>query len=219
MSLHVENFDNNDEPVNPGKNTVSARRPAAVVIILNLLLMLIVAGVLGWLTMTWLSWWTHHGETAIVPSVKGLQYENAVALIAEKGMSVELNDSVYEGKARPGEVIDQNPRPGSSVKPGRTIYLTVNAFYPRKITVPALNDVSLRQARSALEGLGIVNITEEPVVSEYKDLVLGAEYNGRPLRAGMRIPITAKVVLKVGDGLYDMPDTVSLEDVNDVTGE
>lgn len=215
MALYVENSQpsrGNDRPRPP-------KRPAAVVIILNLLLMLVVAAVLGWLTMTWLSWWTHHGETATVPSVKGMMYDNAVAIIAQEGMEVELSDSVYEAKARPGEVMEQNPRAGSSVKPGRTVYLTVNAFYPRKITVPALNDVSLRQARSALEGLGVVNITEVPVVSEYKDLVLGAEYDGKPLRAGMRIPVTAHVVLKVGDGLYEALDTLSLEDINDVTGE
>lgn len=215
MALYVEN----SQPSGGNNRPRSPKRPAAVVIILNLLLMLVVAAILGWLTMTWLSWWTHHGETATVPAVKGMMYDNAVAIIAQEGMEVELSDSVYESKARPGEVMEQNPRAGSSVKPGRTVYLTVNAFYPRKITVPALNDVSLRQARSALEGLGVVNITEIPVVSEYKDLVLGAEYDGKPLRAGMRIPVTAHVVLKVGDGLYEALDTLSLEDINDVTGE
>lgn len=214
MALYVENSQQSGTPHHGGKSPKSPapKRPAAVVIILNLLLMLVVAAVLGWLTMTWLSWWTHHGDTATVPSVKGMMYDNAVALIAEKGMVVELSDSVYESKARPGEVMEQNPRAGSTVKPGRTVYLTVNAFYPRKITVPVLNDVSLRQARSALEGLGVTDIREVSVVSEYKDLVLGAEYDGKPLRAGMRIPINARVTLKVGDGLYEVPDTLDVDD-------
>lgn len=166
--------------------------------------------------MTWLDWWTQHGKTATVPELKGMRYGDAVQRLEEAGMTVELSDSVYDSKARPGAVIEQNPSGGSTVKPGRTVYLTINAFYPRQITVPTLTDVSLRQARSALEGLGVTNITEVPVISEYKDLVLGAEYRGKPLRAGMRIPVNAAVVLKVGDGMYEEPDSVGLEEINNL---
>lgn len=197
---------NNTNTVDPSQKP---KRPAVVVIIINLLLMLIVAMILGWLTMTWLSWWTNHGKVATVPMVKGMSYDDAINKLTDAGLTVELSDSVYEDNARPGEVIEQNPRKGSTVKPGRTVYLTVNAFYPRKVTVPVLSDVSLRQARSALEGIGVKNIKEVSVISEYKDLVLGAEYNGQPLRAGMKIPINAVVVLKVGDGMYETADTLT----------
>lgn len=185
-----------------------------MLIILNLLLMLVVACVLGWLVMTWLGYWTNHGKTEVVPEVKGMQYEQAVATIAGAGMTAELSDSVYDSKARPGAVIEQNPKAGNEVKPGRTIFLTVNAFYPRMVAVPKLTDISLRQARSTLEGLGIKNIVEEKVVSEYKDLVLGADCNGRPMSPGMRLPVTATVILKVGDGGYEELDSLSADDID-----
>ena len=129
-------------------------------------------------------------------------------------MVCELSDSVYDDRAKRGSVIEQNPRPGNEVKPGRTVYLTVNAFYPRMITVPALTDISLRQARSILTGLGIKNIVEIPVESEYRELVLSAEYRGAPMRAGMRIPIDSKVTLRYGDGIVQELDSIDAVDAN-----
>lgn len=190
------------------------KKPAIVVVIINILVMVILAFVLGWIAMTWLGYWTGHGKTAIVPSVKGLPYEQALAIIAEAGMVCELSDSVYDDKAKRGSVIEQNPRPGNEVKPGRTVYLTVNAFYPRMITVPALTDISLRQARSILSGLGIKNIVELPVESEYRELVLSAEYKGTPVKAGMRIPINGKVILRYGDGMTQDSDSVESGDTD-----
>lgn len=194
------------------KRMLKPKKPAVVVIIINLLVMVILAAVLGWLAMAWLGYWTDHGKTAIVPSVKGLPYEQALATIAEAGMVCELSDSVYDDKAKRGSVIEQNPRPGNEVKPGRTVYLTVNAFYPRMVTVPALTDISLRQARSILVGLGIKNIVEVPVVSEYKELVLSAEYKGAAMRPGMRIPINGTVTLRYGDGMSQDIDSMSIDD-------
>lgn len=193
------------------------RRPAAIVIVLNLLLMLVVAAALGWLVMSWLGYWTNHGKTAVVPAVRGLPYEAALASIQEAGMVCEVSDSVYDSKAKPGTVMEQNPKAANIVKPGRTIYLTVNAFYPRKVSVPQLTDISLRQARSILEGLGITDIVEKKVISEYRDLVLGAECNGVPLTAGMRVPVTARVVLFVGDGLFEEEDTTAGADITELT--
>ncbi len=196
------------------KKMLKPKKPAVVVVIINILVMIILAFVLGWIAMTWLGYWTDHGKTAIVPSVKGLPYDQALATIAEAGMVCELSDSVYDDKAKRGSVIEQNPRPGNEVKPGRTVYLTVNAFYPRMITVPALTDISLRQARSILSGLGIKNIVEVPVESEYRELVLGAEYHGAPIKAGMRIPINGKVILRYGDGMTQDTDSMDMGDAD-----
>lgn len=200
-----------DNSQSSDKKMLKPERPAIVVVILNILVMVIVAFVLGWIAMTWLGYWTDHGKTAIVPTVKGLPYDQALATLAEAGMVCELSDSVYDDKAKRGSVIDQNPRPGNEVKPGRTVYLTVNAFYPRMVTVPSLTDISLRQARSILSGLGIKNIVEVPVKSEYRELVLGAEYKSMPMKAGMRIPINGKVILRYGDGMVEEIDSLGTE--------
>lgn len=179
-----------------------------MVILLNLLLMAAVGVFIIWLALGWLNIWTGHGHEEVVPDVKGQSYENARMMLEEAGLSVELSDSVYDNNARPGMVVDQNPKVNTRVKPGRTIYLTINAFSPKTVTVPTLTDMSARQARSILEGLGISAVEEESVISEYKNLVLGARYNGKRLTAGARVPVNARIILEVGDGMPELPDSV-----------
>ena len=80
------------------------------------------------------------------------------------------------------------------------MYLTIVAFSPELVTVPDFYNVSVRQARSMFEGLGIKEIREVPVISEFSGLVLGAKFNGVSLQPGARIPVSAIVTLEVGSG-------------------
>lgn len=162
--------------------------------------------------LQWLNIWTDHGDELQVPDVKGVYFDDARSRLENAGLGVELSDSVYDSSLRPGAVVDQNPKVGTHVKPGRTIYLTINAFSPKMVSLPSLNDISARQARSILEGLGITDVSEEIVISEYANLVLGARYNGRQLNAGARVPVTAHIILEVGDGMPELPDSIAPAD-------
>lgn len=179
-------------------------------IAINLLLMAGMAVALVWLGTLWLDTWTSHGEYATVPEVKGMPYDMALQTLESQGFEVELSDSVYDNSSRPGTVIDQNPKVGTKVKEGRLIYLTVNAFSTRSVTIPGLTDTSLRQAQSILSGLGIKNITVEEVPSEFKNLVIAVKRDGRRLSAGARVPVTAHIVIEVGAGLPENEDTDSV---------
>ncbi|MDE6353221.1 MAG: PASTA domain-containing protein [Muribaculaceae bacterium] len=169
-------------------------------IIANVILILIVAWVLCTFAMYFLDVWTHHGDQVQVPSVKGMSYTEATNRLFAEDFTVEITDSIFDSSMRPGTVVEQSPNPGANVKPGRTVYLTVVAFTPKMVTVPYYLNASLRQGRSMFEGLGFKRVDVRMVPSEYKDLVLGAHYNGLPLTPGMRIPITAKITLEVGLG-------------------
>lgn len=164
------------------------------------------------LAMYWLDIWTAHGHEAAVPDVKSLSYNEARIRLEADGFEVVLSDSVYDRSARPGEVVEQNPKVGAIVKPGRTIYLTINAIAPKNVTLPALTDISVRQATSILQGLGINNIVETSVVSEFKDLVIAVKRDGVPLSAGARIPVNSTIVLEVGDGMPDRIDSMEETD-------
>lgn len=173
--------------------------------LMKLLLNLAVMAAIGILliigALYWLDHWTLHGEQAIVPDVKGRPYQSALTALRSEGFEVVLSDSIYDRATRPGTVVEQNPKVNSRVKPGRTVYLTINAFSPKNVTVPALTDISVRQARSILEALGITRIEEVSVRSEFRDLVIGVRSGGTALLPGARIPVTAVVRLEVGDGL------------------
>lgn len=167
---------------------------------LNVLAMMAVGAFLVWLSSLWLDSWTSHGEFAVVPEVKSMAYDEAENTLLSQGFEVVLSDSIYDTNTKPGTVLSQNPKCGAKVKNGRTVYLTVNAFSPRLVTIPNLMDVSVRQARSTLEGLGLKDIEIKLVPSDYKDLVMSVKRDGKLLLAGSRIPMSSKVVLEVGMG-------------------
>lgn len=196
------------------ENITDTKKPRSffVKLLINLAAMAVVGFLLVIGVLYWLDSWTAHGHVSRVPDVKGLTYTEALTQLRDNGFDVELTDSVYNRHARPGVVVEQNPKVNSKVKPGRTIYLTINAFQPKHVTLPTIRDVSLRQARSILEGLGIENIREVRVHSEFRDLVLGVKLNGRELSAGARVPVTSTITLEIGSGLSD--DTLTNDELS-----
>ena len=112
----------------------------------------------------------------------------------------EVVDSVYGSHGARGSVVEQVPPPGNKVKPGRTVYLTINAYETKKVTLPDLVGTSLRQARATLQTLGFTDIREVRVPSDYRDLVLAIKSMGVPLRAGSTVPLSSAMVIGVGEG-------------------
>jgi len=201
----TEDYDNDyyDEDMPQKPTSFRKRHP----VLMNALYLIITAVILMWMLMWFLDYWTFHGEERVVPDVKGQAYETAAGNIDISGLNAVISDSVFDSYSRPGTVVEQAPIPGARIKKGGNIYLTVVAFSPKLITVPDFYNVSVRQARSMFEGLGIKEIREVPVTSEYAGLVLGARFNGVALQPGARIPVSAVVTIEVGTGLEEIEET------------
>ncbi len=170
-------------------------------ILTNFVLIILTGFLLVWVSLLWVDSWTGHGEYRVVPDVKTLPYDRAAEILEETDLFAELSDSIFSDTGTPGAVLEQIPKEGSTVKPNRKVYLTITAYSPKSVTIPKLDDTSLRHAQSVLEGLGITNIKIKKVPSEYKDLVLSAKFNGVPLGAGARVPVSATITLEVGEGI------------------
>lgn len=194
---------------NPAKNKNS--HPFGRAVLVNIGIMIFAAAFLVWLALIWLDFWTDHGKYETVPQVKGLSYDVAVGQLESMGFTAEVSDSIYDARTRPGTVVEQNPKVGTKVKEGRVVYLTITAFEPKMVTMPMLVDVSERQARSALEGIGIKNIRTVRVPSEFRDLVISVKKDNVPIAPGARIPVTSAVVLEVGEGNVAGDDSIAAE--------
>lgn len=165
----------------------------------NLLMMCAVAIFIGFFCLFFIDIWTNHGHTTVVPEVRQKSFGEAVDILEASDLEVEIADSVYDTRMKPGEVKEVWPRPGATVKPGRTVFLTINSFQPQQVTVSMpLTGVSSRQAQTYLESIKIRNIKIEYVPSNFPDLVEGAKYKGKNIVPGMQIPVNANVVLYVG---------------------
>lgn len=168
-------------------------------ILSNCILMFVVAIFLGFMAFFFLDIWTDHGRTSIVPEIRNKPYDEAQELLRQYDLEFEIADSVYDTSLEPGTVKEVWPHPGSRVKPGRMVYLTINSFQPQQLTVAMpLTGVSSRQAITYLESLNIKNIRIVYVPSNFPDLVEGASYKGKAIQPGMKIPVNANVVLEVG---------------------
>lgn len=181
-------------------------------ILLHICLIILAGCAIAWMAMVWLDVWTRHDSKITVPSVKSLPFPEAAAALEADGLVAVLSDSVYDKTTRPGTVIEQNPKVGTVVKEGREIYLTINAFSPKMVTLPTLTDISVRQAKSILEGLEIKNIVEKRVPSDFKDLVLAVRYKGARLSPGARVPVNAVIELEVGEGAPEIMDDSITDD-------
>ncbi len=146
-----------------------------------------------------LRFYTKHDEVLIVPSLKGLQVEEAIIKLENLGLRYEI-DSVYIAGKPPGIVTDQDPDHETFVKDNRTIYLTINTNLAPNVRFPDIENKSLREAKSIIEsyGLKVGDTTYKPDVA--KDVVLAVSFGGQPIRTGEALPKGSRINLVLGDG-------------------
>src|SRR5690554_2607487 len=166
-------------------------------IIKNLLMMAAAALLLALLAFLFLSIYTRHGQQVEIPSLGGLQAEEANRLLHAKGLHAEIVDSVYFRDGVPGSVIDQTPKAGNKVKEGRAIYVTIYSRTPQMVAVPGLVDYSTRQAMALLTSMGFSQIAIEEIPSEYAGLVVAVKFRGRALTPEEKVPASSPLTLVI----------------------
>jgi len=156
---------------------------------------------------------THHGEKIEVPTVTGLSAFAATEALESAGLRVEIADSMYSAKARPGAVIEQTPRGGSQVKSGRIIYLTINQRGEPMVKFPDIvHNSSLREAEAQLKVLGFSLTPCERVEGQPRDFVVGVRQGARDLHAGEMVSRDRALTILAGAGENDSLELDSLFD-------
>lgn len=156
-----------------------------------------------------LKWYTHHGESVIVPSLVGLTPDQIDQMETVSDFEIIILDSVYDTRMPGGSVLIQDPVPGSKVKRNRKVYLTTVAIMPEKVEMPDLVDLSLRQATATLEtyGLKLGKITYVPDIAA--NAVLGQYHRNANIKPGMELLKGSVIDLRVGQetggGRYYLP--------------
>lgn len=152
-----------------------------------------------------LLWYTHHGESLTVPNLVGSSLNEAEQQILSKDLRYEIKDSVYSPGKPAMSVVDQNPKSGSKVKRGRRIYLIVNTDKAPVVSLPALDQVPLRQAERILESLGLKIDSTFYVPDIALNAVQKVYYQGKEVKTGFKISKGSGVALALGDGGQNEP--------------
>jgi beta-lactam-binding protein with PASTA domain len=166
----------------------------------NVLVATAIIVVLATVALFAVDFYTHHGETLVIPDLRGSYVEEAEQILAKKGLYPIVIDSVYVRNKKLGTIIDQIPAPNSTVKSNRPVYIIINSRKVRQVNLPEISDVSYRQADAMLQSVGLSVASVEYAPSEFKDLVIEIKFQGRSILPGTRIPEGSSVILVVGTG-------------------
>ena len=162
----------------------------------------------------YLPWSTNHGQSITVPELKGMTMEEMESTLDDRDLEFEVSDSTFVAGAKPLTVLTQFPKPGSSVKEGRKVYLTIVTETAPMVKLPDILGRSMSSAKNQLLSSGLIAGDPEYIAALEENTVLKLKLDGREISPGSSVPKGSKIVLVVGDGLgdqmVDVPDLVGM---------
>ncbi len=158
-----------------------------------------------------LGYYTDHGTGIPVPKLKGMSADNAIKMLEDQGFEYRV-DSVYKVDVVPGTIIEQDPDPGTNVKEGRIIYLTMVKTEAPIISLPDVEGKLFIEASGVLKNYGLkFDTTYRADIALNR--VLEVTYEGRIIKPGEKLPKGSKLELILGDGKgageFEIPDLVN----------
>lgn len=156
--------------------------------------------------------YTHHGESIAIPRLVHKNIADAETIADNLHLKIEVVDTGYVKHLPAGCILEQSPDAGERVKSGHVIYVTINAAQSPTITLPdVIDNSSLREAMAKLTAMGF-KLGPPQFVAGEKDWVYGILVNGRHVVYGDKVPVDAKLIIQVGNGMRDLNDSVNYID-------
>lgn len=159
---------------------------------------------------------TRHGSRRTVPDFSGVTLLEAQRMARKNDLRLQINDSLFVPVYEGGIVLDQLPKGGVEVKPGRTVYITINSFRQKMVPVPYVADRSLRQAKNMLEIAGL-EIAQLIYRTDMATNYVLDEYFGKQkitetsrVEAEMGSGVTLYVGVQPGHGVTVVPQVIGL---------
>jgi beta-lactam-binding protein with PASTA domain len=174
-----------------------------------------IAGLLIWAVFMLMSFYTKHGEYIDVPKFEGQNIGQVLSDALYDDFEFVVIDSVFDLKSPKGMILRQDPYPDSKVKKHRKIYLTIVSTNPEKTSMPDLKSLTLRQAVSILEsvGLKVGRISYIPTFDQ--DAVQQQSRDGEVINPGTKLDKGSVIDLTVGMASQGQaePEEISLDSV------
>ncbi len=154
-----------------------------------------------WFAIKLIELFTLQGKSKEVPELVGLTELEVKESLRGSGLRYKIIDSIFDEKFTKGAIANQDPLPGTRVKKSRTIYLTKIALLPEMVSMPDLNDLSLRQALALLKASGLRegNLEYRPDIAN--NAILEQIFNGNKIVPGEKIEKGSRIDLIIGRGL------------------
>jgi beta-lactam-binding protein with PASTA domain len=178
---------------------------------LHLLIVVLTAAVLMVVFFNlYLPFTTNHGQTITVPNLQGMHRDQLEEFLESRDLEYQVDDSAYNAGMAAFLVYQQYPLPGSKVKKGRKIYVSINSSKPPLVKMPNLINRSYLNAQRELENNGLL-LGETKLIPDLQfNAVLKQQTGGQDVQPGTSIRKGTRIDLVIGDGLsnreLDVPD-------------
>ena len=143
---------------------------------------------------------TRHNDTIVVPNFVGMSIDDARLVAGDNDLNIVVRDSIFDVDLPGGTVVDQLPGTSDvrdvTVKPGRKIYVTINAYSRRQVDVPYVAKQTLRQALNQLERSGL---TVDNLV--YEADMTSTDYVEKQVVRGKEVTPSSRRTVPVGTGV------------------
>jgi len=166
----------------------------------HLLGVVVFTAILVWIILLLLNIYTQHGNYLSVPDFAGMTIGQVTSKEEFKDYEFVVVDSVFDISKPKGTVLRQDPYPASKVKKNRKIYLTIVSFFPEKTSMPDLKDLTLRQALSTMESVGLKQGNISYIRTFDEDAVQQQFFQGKVIVAGTKLDKGSAIDLTVGMG-------------------
>ncbi|KXK49694.1 MAG: protein kinase [Chlorobi bacterium OLB5] len=146
-------------------------------------------------------WYVRHDTLVKVPSVVGLNFEDAKKQLDDAGLEGLQGDIRYDPSKPIGTVIEQNPMAEVTVKDGRRIYLVISGG-EQLYDVPNLVGRTLREAKFILNqrNLEVQEVEYKPSAQYPTGIVLSQIENaGSKVKKGTHIGVVVSTGMDAGD--------------------
>lgn len=143
---------------------------------------------------------TRHNARRVVPNFEGVLIDDAIRTAESRDLEIIINDSLHVPTYPGGTVLDQLPNGSVVVKPGRKVYVTINSYRQRMVTVPFVAGRSLRQAINMLEAVGL-EVEHIDYVEDIATNYVLAEFVGEEMvteESNLKAELGSGVRLQVG---------------------
>lgn len=165
----------------------------------HVLAMIAISVVILVLVFTFLKIYARQGQEYELPDMVGM---NIAELKADNpiDLDVVIQDSIFRPGQEGGRILTQDPKPGTMVKKGRKLYITMTAYSPEDAVLPELAGLTVRQAVSELASEGLEVGELKFVEDRYKNSVIDQSCKGKTVYAGQQIERGSVIDLVVGLG-------------------
>ena len=180
----------------------------------NILSMIIIVGLLALGVKYGLDLYTHHGQSVEVPNIIHKTFNEAEDILDDVNLEILVSDTDYVKTLPPDCVLEQSPTAGDVVKPGRVVYVKINASHtPQKPLPDIIDNSSLRDAQSKLMAMGF-QLGEPEYIPGEREWIYGVKCRGKQLSTGDMVSVEDLLIIQVGDGRRDLNDQVTLVENN-----